>query len=58
MAVDSKARLKDIVNSYLDKDGGAGIDTRIRLNGDLIAVVHDTAINLAQDVNFVSFNPL
>ena len=29
MAVDSKARLKDIVNSYLDKDGGAGIDTGI-----------------------------
>jgi hypothetical protein len=29
MAVDSKARLKDIVNSYLEKDGGAGIDTGI-----------------------------
>lgn len=27
--VDSKARLKDIVNAYLDKDGGAGIDTGI-----------------------------
>ena len=29
MAVDSKARLKEIINSYLDKDGGAGIDTGI-----------------------------
>jgi len=27
--VDSKARLKDIVNAYLDKDGGAGVDTGI-----------------------------
>ena len=29
MAVDAKARLKDIVDSYLEKDGGASIDTGI-----------------------------
>ena len=29
MAVDSKSRLKEIIDSYLDKDGGAGIDTGI-----------------------------
>jgi hypothetical protein len=26
MAVDAKGRLKEIVDSYLDKDGGAGVD--------------------------------
>ena len=35
MAVDSKARLKDIVNSYLDKDGGAGIDNFDEVAGHL-----------------------
>jgi hypothetical protein len=29
MAVDAKARLKEIVDSYLEKDGGAAIDTGI-----------------------------
>jgi hypothetical protein len=29
MAVDAKGRLKEIVDSYLDKDGGAGVDTGI-----------------------------
>jgi hypothetical protein len=29
MAVDAKSRLKEIVDSYLDKDGGASIDTGI-----------------------------
>ena len=29
MAVDAKGRLKEIVDSYLDKDGGAGVDTSI-----------------------------
>ena len=29
MAVDAKARLKEIIDSYLDKDGGAHIDTGI-----------------------------
>jgi hypothetical protein len=29
MAVDAKARLKEIVDSYLDKDGGSMIDTGI-----------------------------
>jgi hypothetical protein len=29
MAVDSKSRLKEIIDSYLDKDGGVGIDTGI-----------------------------
>ena len=29
MAVDSKSRLKEIIDGYLDKDGGAGIDTGI-----------------------------
>jgi hypothetical protein len=29
MAVDAKSRLKDIVDSYLEKDGGAAIDTGI-----------------------------
>ena len=29
MAVDAKSRLKDIIDSYLEKDGGAAIDTGI-----------------------------
>ena len=29
MAVDAKARLKEIIDSYLEKDGGAGVDTGI-----------------------------
>lgn len=44
--------------SYGNYGGGAGTDTRIRFKGDLIAVVHDATINLAQDVNFIAYNPL
>lgn len=29
MAVDAKSRLKDIIDSYLEKDGGSAIDTGI-----------------------------
>ena len=29
MSVDAKSRLKDIVDSYLEKDGGSAIDTGI-----------------------------
>ena len=29
MATDAKARLKEIIDSYLEKDGGGGIDTGI-----------------------------
>jgi len=29
MAVDAKARLREIIDSYLEKDGGAGVDTGI-----------------------------
>ena len=29
MAVDAKARLKEIIDSYLEKDGGSMIDTGI-----------------------------
>jgi hypothetical protein len=28
-AVDAKARLKEIIDSYLEKDGGASIDTGV-----------------------------
>jgi len=29
MATDAKARLKEIIDSYIEKDGGAAIDTGV-----------------------------